>query len=112
MEVILPQGMGKFFHHREGNADFLHFNGCLDRPLQTFIVRHGILQGRRFQPEIQSLEIIVKADSAFPQIPLAGLKNGNFLRTAQIGSLHAAAIGRSNIRNEHRAVRDHPTVAA
>ena len=111
-EAVLPQDMGQADHHRERNTDFRRFHPGLDGPLQPLIVRHGVFQGRIFHPDVQSPEIIVKADTAFPQFLLAILKNGNFFGTAEVRGLHSVPVGAGNIRHEHGAVGTDLAVAA
>ena len=112
MVIIFSERMSQLHHNGKGNVDFFGLNLRLDRPGQPFIIRHGILQRGRIHHNIQRPVIIVKTDTAFPELILAILEDRNFPGRAEIRSLHAAAVGRCNIRHKHGAVKNHLTVAA
>ena len=112
VEAVFPQNVGQLHHDAEGNLHLLYAQRFLKRPCQALVVGHGVVQTRLGHGHDHRPELIGKVNAALFQLALAGVKNGDLLRAAQIGGLHPGLVGAGDVRNEHGAVADDLRAAA
>ena len=77
--MVLPKGVRQLHHNGEWNVDVLYAEGFFNRPGQSLVVGHGVVQGWFRHGDDLGAVAVFKMDAAGFQIVLTLGKNRHFL---------------------------------
>ena len=112
MEAALPQHRRQLMYRRIAQAHLLTAESVLQRQRQPLRVGHGILQRRRLHGDLRLHKVVAECHTRCFQILLQPGKDCDLLSGGQVGGLHAALVGGSNVRHQHRHIGRHLAGAA
>ena len=101
---VVAQGLRQAAHSVPRQTDGVDAVLRLERAGQALVIGHGVVERRLLELKIDGAEAVAEADACTLDAREQLLEDTDLLAAGQVGRLHAAAVGRGDVRHEHHGV--------
>ena len=101
---VVAQGLRQAAHGVPRQADGVDAVLRLERAGQALVIGHGVVERRFLELKVDGAEAVAEADACTLDAREQLLEDTDLLAAGQVGRLHAAAVGRGDVRHEHHGV--------
>lgn len=101
---IVAQSLRQAAHGVPRQTDGVDAVLRLERAGQALVIGHGVVERRLIELKVDGAEAVAEADACTLDAREQLLEDTDLLAAGQVGRLHAAAVGRGDVRHEHHGV--------